>query len=180
MNRLIIIILMFLAFLGIAVYRPNAIRKPVISDWEEENDSDIEIRKSPEIVIAGEEESEEPTTTSEYKHITPIKPNELKNMKKYPYILILTGTTCPHCQKYKPALEEVLAEHNLTAYEIDMWVLEDSDIKVVNSYLDPEKPVEGVPTTVIIDSGDMEIDRRVGGISREEIEGLLQTNGFID
>ena len=35
MNRLIIIILMFLAFLGIAVYRPNAINKPVISDWEE-------------------------------------------------------------------------------------------------------------------------------------------------
>ena len=180
MNRLIIIILMFLAFLGIAVYRPNAKSKPVISDWEEENDSDIEVRKSPEIVIAGEEEPEEPTTTSEYKHITPITPNDLKNMKKYPYILILTGTTCPHCKNYKPILEEVLAEHNLTAYEIDVWVLKENDMKTVNSYLDPEKPVEGVPTTVIIDSGDMEIDRRVGGISREEIEGLLQTNGFID
>ena len=179
MNRVFVIIVIILGFIGYAFYVPKA--RTAISRYEEErwemDDSNYkeetkEESKKPTVVE--EEEEEEETTAQEYDHITQIKPSQLKSLKE-PYILILTGTTCPHCLNYKPELEKVLAKHNLTAYDIDMWVLSDSEKKVVT---DITGEIRGVPTTVIVKDGKA-VDTREGGISQTQVEDLLKTNGFI-
>ena len=181
MNRVFVIIVIILGFIGYAVYVPRV--RNTISRYEEEqwemDDSNYkeetkEESKKP-TVVEEEEETEEVESQTEYKHIIEIKPKQLKSMNSESYILILTGTTCPHCLQYKPVLDEVLTEYDIDAYDIDMWVLDDAERKVVT---DITGNIDGVPTTVIIKNGQVE-DRRVGGLSKTQVEDLLKTNGFI-
>ena len=97
-------------------------------------------------------------------------------ISSYPIILVLTGTTCPHCHNYKPILEEVLAENNLMAYEIDMWALTDKEKKEMTDLVGQ---VDGVPTTIILNQNEV-VDKKNGGIPKTELIELLKTNGFIN
>ena len=124
MDKIIIIILFFLSLLGFTFYQPMSVKPSIYENerWEsrdyiEEEEEEIE-----------EVEPEETTTQENYEYITQIKPSDLKNTKG-DYILILTGTTCPHCHQYKPVLNQVLSQYNITAYEIDMWQLNESEKK---------------------------------------------------
>ena len=129
-----ILITIILLFLGLVFYmpyssRPVEVRPDRIYEYEERVKEENENEKEEEPTIIEPEPApglpEE--LPQEYDHIKPIKPMNINTISNYPIILVLTGTTCPHCHNYKPILEEVLAEHNLMAYEVDMWALTESE-----------------------------------------------------
>ena len=181
MNRVFVIIVIILGFFGYMFYVPKArtaINRYEQEQWEDEDyyyKEDTKEESKKPTVEEEEEEAEDVQSQTEYKHIIEIKPKQLKSMNSGSYILILTGTTCPHCLQYKPVLDEVLTEYDIDAYDIDMWVLDDAERKVVT---DITGNIDGVPTTVIIKNGKVE-DKRVGGLSKTQVEDLLKTNGFI-
>ncbi len=175
MDKIIVFLLMVLAFLGISFYRPNAINKPSIN-YDYKDKEEIEKTKRPPVIEKKPIEKEPVKgTETEYSNIKEIKPSDLKNIKGK-YILVLTGTTCPHCKTYKPILNEILVENNLEAYEIDMWVLEEDDKKLVT---DVTGDVYGVPTTVIVEDGK-QISRKEGSLSESNAKDFLKSNGFIN
>ncbi len=77
---------------------------------------------------------------------------------KETFLLVLSKTTCPACQEYKPHLEEYLKEYPYVSVyyvELDTSDSSDSDALIDRVYL------EYTPTTFLIISGDV-LDAYVG------------------
>ena len=178
-----ILITIILLFLGFMFYAPNPINVPVneptrIYEYEEgfKEKNQKEKKEEPKIIEPEPNSGLPEELPQEYDHIKPIKPMNIYTISNYPIILVLTGTTCPHCHNYKPILEEVLAEHNLMAYEVDMWALTESEKAEMTKIVGK---VDGVPTTIILNQNEV-VDKRTGSLQKSLIEELLKTNGFIN
>ena len=105
-----------------------------------------------------------------------LKEVESKLKQKESFILLLTGTTCPHCLNYKPVLNEVLKEYNLEVYELDVWALTKEEKEKLKQIFN----VGGVPTTLFIVNGqEDETKRLVGNKPKETIIAYLKDNGYI-
>lgn len=113
------------------------------------------------------------------KALIEVKYNELLTMlnNKESFILVLSQTTCGHCANYKPTLKELLSEHNLTAYYIEVNLFSDSErskMKKIFNY-------EVTPTTIFIKDGkEIEGTRFTGNKDKKTIETFLREYKYIE
>jgi len=174
----IIIVIVFLGGLfGFMSYKSSSKKTSRIEMENQSNSYQERIRENNK-KIEKEKVVDNIEKKSGYENIEEISLSELKDITKRnkKYILILTGEGCSHCRAYKPVLNDILGNNNLTAYEVEVWSLskeEVEDLKTITG------PYEGVPVTFVM-SGDRKIDSIIGGIDRSRIIDFLTVNGFIE
>lgn len=113
-------------------------------------------------------------------HLVVLTYKELKEKldNKEDFILVITKTTCSHCESYKPKLKDVLSKYDIKAYEIALDKLSDDETKVFNEIAN----VSGTPTTIFIKNGSESTtsNRLVGDIQDEDtIITRFKALGFI-
>ncbi len=114
------------------------------------------------------------------KHLVELTVSELKEKieNKETFILVNTGSECPHCKSYKPKLKKILKEYNITAYEV---VLDKIDNDADSAYLKSVANTSGTPTTVFIKDGEeiSTASRLVGDKDKTTIIAHLKRYGYI-
>ena len=129
---------------------------------------------SNKVTVENNENKEEKVEKVEYKYLKKIDMQRLQEMlnNKEKFILVLTGTTCPHCLSYKPVLEEVLKEEKKVAYELDVWALnQEEKAKFMTIFND----ISGVPTTTFFQNGEELKDKRLSGnLAKSKIKDFLE------
>lgn len=93
------------------------------------------------------------------------------------FILVVSREGCSHCKEYLPIFEEILKDHDIKAYMVDLATLSTKD----RSYLATIANVSGTPTTLFIEKGEEKsvMNRIVGSSNRKNIENILKKNGYI-
>ena len=129
--------------------------------------------------INDENNNQETSNLSGYSNITLISVEDYKNKiaNKEDFIIIFTQTNCGGCIRFKPVLNELLLEKNLTIFEIDLKQISEEDF----FYFIDDCSIESTPTLVFYKDG-MEMDnstRLVGNNKVEVVEERLRTTGFI-
>ncbi len=102
---------------------------------------------------------------------------EEKVENKETFILVITQKDCSHCAEYKPVLEKVLKDYNITAYELDEQEFTEEE----RGRLSAIATVSGTPNTVFITEGKEKStsDRIVGAAQRNKIISRLKAMGYI-
>lgn len=126
-----------------------------------------------------ENNNQETSNLSGYSNITLISVEDYKNKiaNKEDFIIIFTQTNCGGCIRFKPVLNELLLEKNLTIFEIDLKQISEEDF----FYFIDDCSIESTPTLVFYKDG-IEMDsstRLVGNNKAEVVEERLRTTGFI-
>ncbi len=115
------------------------------------------------------------------KHLIVLTADELKTKldNKESFILVITGSECPHCALYKPTFKKVLKDYNLTAYEIMNDKLQNDSEK---AFLNSVATITGTPTTIFIRDGEeiSTASRIVGNADRSKIINRLKAIGYIE
>ncbi len=101
-------------------------------------------------------------------------------------IFLLTSPTCSHCVNYKPFVNSVANEYNLTVYNINLNNLELNEYTAIHDKFSAikgeydEKGNPGIPTpvTVITKNGE-EVTSILGDIGATGFLNLLKTNNVI-
>lgn len=126
--------------------------------------------------------------TNNDNHLMEINYNEYREKiaeDKYT-IILLTSPTCSHCINYRPYVNLVAEENNLTVYDINLNNLEyeqyieihDKYNIIKNEYDSKGNPVIPTPVTIITKNGE-EITSILGDIGSKGFTNLLKTNGVI-
>ena len=113
------------------------------------------------------------------------KYSEIIKEDKY-NIILLTSPTCSHCVNYKPYVNLVADENNLTVYDINLNTLDyDQYIEIHDKYSvlkdkydDNNNPGIPTPVTIIVKNGE-EVTSILGDIGQKGFTNLLKTNGVI-
>jgi thioredoxin-related protein len=113
------------------------------------------------------------------------KYSEIIRENKY-NIILLTSPTCTHCLNYKPYVNYIAGENDLTVYNLNLNTLEyDQYIEIHDMYTATkdqygENNVPGIPTPVtIITKNGVEVTSILGNIGQSGFEKLLRNNGVI-
>lgn len=112
-------------------------------------------------------------------HLKEITLDEFKekiaNKESFP--LFVGNDGCSHCVSYKPVLESVLDEYNITVYHIDNSALTEDEYKEFRTYLN----ISGTPTLAFIVDGEEEttLNRITGEATRTTTVQKLKNNGYI-
>jgi len=101
-------------------------------------------------------------------------------------IFLLTSPTCSHCVNYKPYVNSVASEYNLTVYNINLSSLEYDEYVSIhdkysvtkNQYSENNTPGIPTPVTVITKNGE-EVASILGDIGASGFLNLLKTNNVI-
>ena len=95
-------------------------------------------------------------------------------------ILLISQTTCSHCENYKPKLKDVAKKHKLHVYYIDVDLLDEDEYDKLNSYLSFAS--SGTPITIFLkDGNESTVANRIkGDSSKDKIVKKLKSNGFIE
>jgi predicted bacteriocin transport accessory protein len=96
---------------------------------------------------------------------------------KEDFILYIGSKTCSHCAQYRPKLEDVANEYEITVYYVDVSTLsteEENELKNIANYT-------GTPTTAFIyDGEDLGTQTHIDGdVSIEKIKQAFKNNGYI-
>lgn len=99
---------------------------------------------------------------------------------KEDFVLIVSQTTCSHCESYKPKVKEVANKYKLEIYYIDVDLLSEDKYNDLNSRLSFK--TSGTPLTIFFkNGGETTVATRIkGDASKEKIEKKLKSNDFID
>ena len=112
-------------------------------------------------------------------NIKEISFNEFKNKieNKDSFVIYIGNKECIHCEEYKPTLEEVLKEYQITIYHLDNKKLTDKEKNEFTKYLS----ISGTPTIAFIEDGEEEstLNRIVGVKSKEFTIEKFEINGYI-
>lgn len=84
---------------------------------------------------------------------------------------------CPHCEAYTPKLREVLMEHKITGYQLNLSKLtEEEHNDFVLSF-----GSDGTPTTIFLNEGKeiSKMQRISGNVAKTKIVSKLKGNGYI-
>ncbi len=97
------------------------------------------------------------------------------------FILFIGSNSCSHCTVFKVAVNEVVSDYGIIVNYIDVSKLSDEEYAYLNSHLS----FSATPTTVLIDSGDEDVEDRVlikirGSKSSSEFSTLLKKYEFIE
>lgn len=114
------------------------------------------------------------------KHLVLLEINGLKDKieNKDSFMLIITQTTCEHCEAYLPTFKKVLADYDLTAYQIHQDLLKGEDL----AYLKSVASINGTPTLIFLKEGEetSTLNRLIGERSRTETIDRLKVMGYIE
>ncbi len=107
-------------------------------------------------------------------------------IKKNEYsIIILTSATCQHCKNYKPAVNRVANDYNITVYDLNVNSLSyneyleihDKYIALKDSYSNG-RPSILIPTTIITKNGE-EVDSILNDIGYNGLVSWFKKNDII-
>ena len=97
---------------------------------------------------------------------------------KESFVLVITQTTCSHCESFKPKVKQVANDYRINIYYMEADLLDEVQrnafLKIVH--------YDGTPTTVFFINGEEETaaSRINGDASTDKIIKKLKSNGFID
>lgn len=112
-------------------------------------------------------------------HIKKISLDKFKEKiaNKETFALYIGNDSCTHCISYRPILEKVLKDYDITIYQIDNSKLTDEEYNEFRTYIN----ISGTPTIVFINDGEEEttLNRINGETSREATIERFKSNGYI-
>ena len=112
-------------------------------------------------------------------YITEISIDDLnkKIENKESFILYIGSAKCSHCKDYRPKLNEVVKEYNLTVYYVDISKLDNNQLKNLSKIIS----YNGTPATAFIEDGeDLGIQTHIDGdVSKKQIISAFENNGYI-
>ncbi len=99
---------------------------------------------------------------------------------KETFFFVRTQDGCPHCEEFKPILNRVLKDYNITAYELKYETLEKEDQSIQNKVKELFGS-PGTPTTIFITNGEetTTLNRLSGSRSYTETVKALKDREFI-
>ena len=100
---------------------------------------------------------------------------KIDNKESFP--VYIGKENCSYCISYKPTLEAVVKENNITLYYIDYSKLKDKELIEFSSIL----KIDGTPTVAFITDGEEEttLNRIEGQASKEKTIRKFKSNGYI-
>lgn len=114
-------------------------------------------------------------------YLTEISYDEIieKIDNKESFILCITATDCIHCQNYKPKLEKIIKEYNITIYNTNIDNMTEEEYENFKTRLSFDG---GTPVTIFIKDGTetTTATRIEGNVSIEKIIKKLQKNDYIE
>lgn len=113
------------------------------------------------------------------RHIKEINLDEFKEKiaNKDTFALYIGNEGCTHCISYRPILEKVLDDYDITIYQLDNSKLTDEEYNEFRTYIN----ISGTPTIVFINDGEEEttLNRINGEVSRDTTIERFKSNGYI-
>lgn len=117
---------------------------------------------------------------SKEERIVEISLDEFKEKmaNKESFVLYVGNEGCSHCISYRPVLEQVLEDYDITIYQIDNSKLDNSEFAEFRTYVN----ISGTPTVAFITNGEEEstLNRITGEVSRETTIERFKSNGYIE
>ncbi len=117
---------------------------------------------------------------SKEERIVEISLDEFKEKmaNKESFVLYVGNEGCSHCISYRPVLEQVLEDYDITIYQIDNSKLDNSEFAEFRTYVN----ISGTPTVAFITDGEEEstLNRITGEVSRETTIERFKSNGYIE
>ena len=112
-------------------------------------------------------------------HIKEIHLDEFKEKiaNKDTFALYIGNEGCTHCISYRPILEKVLDDYDITIYQLDNSKLTAEEYNEFRTYIN----ISGTPTIVFITEGEEEttLNRINGETSRDATIERFKSNGYI-
>lgn len=112
---------------------------------------------------------------------------QAKLENKEDFILYIGSRICPHCQEFKPTLEEVIAKYDLEVFYLDMYLLVEADREISveenkqTVYLYNTSKTERTPTIVFAKDGVIKLFPRIeGAVSKSVLVDKLKAAGYIE
>jgi len=104
----------------------------------------------------------------------------LNDTRSDEYVVTVIGmTTCPHCQNYKPVIEEVSKNENIKLYFFEAdTITNEADNKALENAYELENYEGSVPYTFITKNGEFIADN-VGGMDKDATLNFLRENNVI-
>ncbi len=96
---------------------------------------------------------------------------------KEEFFFVATQDGCAHCEKYIPTLKNVLNNHKVVGYNLNLSTLSSEE----NKKFDELFKITGTPTTVFIKDGtEVSLLQRItGNASEDQIVAKLKNNNYI-
>ena len=110
--------------------------------------------------------------------ITDISYSELEEMinNDESFILEIVQTGCSHCEEFSPRFKAILKTHDLTAYSLNLYNLNEEDAKKFNELT----TVSGTTTVLFFENGEETNNRINGAVNNDKVEEELQEAGYIE
>lgn len=80
---------------------------------------------------------------------------------KESFVVYISRTGCSHCESYEPTLIQVLKDHNLTVYKLNLANVTSSEESSIKKKVD----LQGTPTLIYLEEGKSDIDGALIGES---------------
>ena len=116
---------------------------------------------------------------SKEEHIKEISLDEFKEKiaNKETFAIYIGNKGCSHCVSYRPILEKVLENYDITIYHIDNSKLDNKEYAEFRTYIN----ISGTPTVAFITDGEEEttLNRITGEVSRDATIERFKSNGYI-
>ncbi len=116
---------------------------------------------------------------SKEEHIKEISLDEFKEKiaNKETFAIYIGNKGCSHCVSYRPILEKVLEDYDITIYHIDNSKLDNKEYAEFRTYIN----ISGTPTVAFITDGEEEttLNRITGEVSRDATIERFKSNGYI-
>lgn len=116
---------------------------------------------------------------SKEEHIKEISLDEFKEKiaNKETFAIYIGNKGCSHCVSYRPILEKVLEDYDITIYHIDNSKLDSNQYAEFRTYIN----ISGTPTVAFITDGEEEttLNRITGEVSRQTTIERFKSNGYI-
>lgn len=93
-------------------------------------------------------------------------------------VTVIGSSTCPHCQEYKPIIEDLAEEYDFKLYFVEADQISEEDSSVLHESYDLENYEGYVPYTFVIDKGKFVTDT-TGFESEETTIKFLKENKVI-
>lgn len=100
-----------------------------------------------------------------------------KQENKEDFILIISRTDCSHCISYKPKIEQIAKDYNLTIYYINIDKLSNTE-----QFLADYKLSNATPITLFFKNGKETsiLNRLEGDLSAKKVKEQFKKMGFIN
>lgn len=129
---------------------------------------------------ASKEETTDDSDESQYPNISFINYSQYEEIYESgeKSIIVLGQTGCGACTAFKPTINEIAQEKNISIYYIDMTALESEDSsKITSLSYFKDKESWGTPLTLIIENKEV-VDSQEGAATKEVTLEFFEKNGF--